>query len=73
MFLIFMVSGGVTIQAILYPNYPLGKELIRRVITRPLFAMFLTQIDDLSGMLCIVFIHLSFVFGPYNFKLQTFL
>ncbi|XP_071134130.1 transient receptor potential cation channel subfamily M member-like 2 [Mytilus edulis] len=49
MFLIFMISGGVTIQAILYPNYPLGKELFRRVFTRPLFAMFLTQIDDLSG------------------------
>lgn len=24
MFLVFMISGGVTIQAILYPNYPLG-------------------------------------------------
>ena len=49
MFLIFMVSGGVTIQAILYPNYPLGADLIKRVLTRPLFAMFLTQIGDLDG------------------------
>ena len=49
MFLIFMVSGGVTIQAILYPNYPLGTELLKRVLTRPLFAMFLTQIGDLDG------------------------
>ncbi|XP_076076624.1 transient receptor potential cation channel subfamily M member-like 2 isoform X3 [Mytilus galloprovincialis] len=49
MFLIFMISGGVTIQAILYPNFPLGTELIKRVVTRPLFAMFLTQIHDLDG------------------------
>ena len=49
MFLVFMISGGVTIQAILYPNYPLGIDLIKRVLTRPLFAMFLTQIADLDG------------------------
>ncbi|KAK3100700.1 hypothetical protein FSP39_023943 [Pinctada imbricata] len=52
MFLIFLFSGGVTIQAILYPNFPLTKELIRRVLTRPLFAMFLTEIGDLSGEEC---------------------
>lgn len=49
MFLVFMISGGVTIQAILYPNYPMGIDLIKRVLTRPLFAMFLTQIGDLDG------------------------
>lgn len=49
MFLVFMISGGVTIQAILYPNYPLGIDLVKRVLTRPLFAMFLTQIADLDG------------------------
>ncbi|KAJ8317915.1 hypothetical protein KUTeg_003006 [Tegillarca granosa] len=49
MFLIFMISGGVTIQAVLYPNYPLGIDLVKRVLTRPLFAMFLTQISDLGG------------------------
>ncbi|OWF47104.1 Transient receptor potential cation channel trpm [Mizuhopecten yessoensis] len=49
MFLIFLISGGVTIQAVLYPNYPLGYDLIKKVLTRPLFAMFLTKIDDLDG------------------------
>ncbi|KAL5012942.1 hypothetical protein ScPMuIL_011493 [Solemya velum] len=49
MFLIFLISGGVTIQAVLYPNYPLGVDMIKRVLTRPLFAMFLTKIDDLDG------------------------
>ena len=49
MFLIFMIAGGVTIQAVLYPHWPLTKELIKRVITRPIYAMFLTQVDDLSG------------------------
>ncbi|KAL3880135.1 hypothetical protein ACJMK2_032401 [Sinanodonta woodiana] len=49
MFLIFMIVGGVTIQAVLYPNYPLGIDAIKRVLTRPLFAMFLTKIDDLDG------------------------
>ncbi|XP_060602842.1 transient receptor potential cation channel subfamily M member-like 2 [Ruditapes philippinarum] len=49
MFLIFMIAGGVTIQAVLYPHWPLTKELIKRVITRPIYGMFLTQVDDLSG------------------------
>lgn len=49
MFLIFLISGGVTIQAVLYPNYPMGVHLIKRVLTRPLFAMFLTKIDDIDG------------------------
>ncbi|XP_033743506.1 transient receptor potential cation channel subfamily M member 7-like [Pecten maximus] len=49
MFLIFLISGGVTIQAVLYPNYPMGIDIIKKVLTRPLFAMFLTKIDDLGG------------------------
>ena len=54
MFLIFMIAGGVTIQAILYPNWPITVELIRRVLTRPIYSMFLTPIQDLDGMvLCI--------------------
>lgn len=59
MFLVFMISGGVTIQAILYPNYPLGIDLVKRVLTRPLFAMFLTQIADLDGKS-------KFIFHPYS-------
>ncbi|KAL4230550.1 hypothetical protein ACF0H5_010931 [Mactra antiquata] len=49
MFLIFMIAGGVTIQATVYPNWPMSTSLIKRVITRPIYGMFLTQIDDLEG------------------------
>ncbi|XP_052825070.1 transient receptor potential cation channel subfamily M member 2 [Octopus bimaculoides] len=49
MFLIFLLAGGVTTQAVLYPNYPLGTQMLKNVLTRPLFALFLTQIQDLDG------------------------
>ncbi|XP_061181386.1 transient receptor potential cation channel subfamily M member-like 2 [Saccostrea echinata] len=49
MFLIIMVSGGIAIQATLYPNYPLSEYGITMAISRALFAMFLTKIDDLDG------------------------
>ncbi|XP_052792596.1 transient receptor potential cation channel subfamily M member 2-like isoform X1 [Mya arenaria] len=52
MFLIFMIVGGVTIQAVLYPHWPLSIELVKRVITRPIYAMFLTQVADLDGEPC---------------------
>ncbi|XP_062585972.1 transient receptor potential cation channel subfamily M member 3-like [Saccostrea cucullata] len=49
MFMIIMVSGGIAIQATLYPNYPLSEYGITMAISRALFAMFLTKIDDLDG------------------------
>ena len=49
MFMIFMIAGGVTIQAVLYPNWPLNIDMIKRVLTRPIYAMFLTQVHDLDG------------------------
>ncbi|WAQ99063.1 TMP2L-like protein, partial [Mya arenaria] len=49
MFMIFMIVGGVTIQAIIYPHWPFGIEMIRRIITRPIYAMFLTQVHDLEA------------------------
>ena len=49
MFMIFMIAGGVTIQAVLYPNWPLNVDMIKRVLTRPIYAMFLTQVHDLDG------------------------
>ncbi|XP_052285259.1 transient receptor potential cation channel subfamily M member-like 2 isoform X2 [Dreissena polymorpha] len=52
MFLIFLIVGGVTIQAVLYPHWPLGVELVKRIITRPMYAMFITQVDDLDGAEC---------------------
>jgi len=51
MFMIFMIVGGVTIQAVLYPHFPFSLELVRRVITRPIYAMFLTEVTDLNGKL----------------------
>jgi hypothetical protein len=49
MFLIIMVSGAVTIHAVLYPNYPLVFDSVKQSLARALFAMFLTKIDDLEG------------------------
>lgn len=44
-----MVSGGIAIQATLYPNYPFTEYGITMALSRALFAMFLTKIDDLDG------------------------
>lgn len=49
MFMIIMVSGGIAIQATLYPNYPFTEYGITMALSRALFAMFLTKIDDLDG------------------------
>ncbi|XP_060064853.1 transient receptor potential cation channel subfamily M member-like 2 [Ylistrum balloti] len=49
MFVIIMVSGGVTIHAVLYPNYPFTMQGIKKALIRAFFAMFFTQIDDLEG------------------------
>ena len=51
MFLIVMVSGGITIHAVLYPSYPLNVDGVKKALARAFFAMFLTKIDDLDGML----------------------
>lgn len=49
MFLIFMFAGGITIQAVLYPNYyPLDESIIM-ALSRAFFGMFLTKIDDLDS------------------------
>jgi hypothetical protein len=53
MFLIIMISGGIAIQATLYPNYPFTEYGLTMAISRALFAMFLTKIDDLNGELLI--------------------
>ncbi|XP_064608406.1 transient receptor potential cation channel subfamily M member 8-like [Liolophura sinensis] len=49
MFLLFMISGAITIQAVIYPNYPFTWEMLRKAFSRALFALFLTQIHDLEG------------------------
>ncbi|XP_041360001.1 transient receptor potential cation channel subfamily M member-like 2 isoform X2 [Gigantopelta aegis] len=49
MFVIVMVSGGITIHAVLYPSYPLNVDGVKKALARAFFAMFLTKIDDLDG------------------------
>ena len=52
MFLVFMIAGGITIQAVLYPNYPASEEGIVKAFSRAFFGMFLTKIDDLDSKFC---------------------
>ncbi|KAL5012140.1 hypothetical protein ScPMuIL_010691 [Solemya velum] len=49
MFAIVMISGGITIHAVLYPDYPFSWDLVKKAMSRAFFAMFLTKIDDLDG------------------------
>ena len=34
MFIVFMAAGGITINAIVYPYYPVNSELVKRVFLR---------------------------------------
>ncbi|XP_076468214.1 transient receptor potential cation channel subfamily M member-like 2 [Babylonia areolata] len=49
LFFMVLVSGAVTIQATIYPYYPLGVESLRKAFSRAIFGLFLTKIDDLNG------------------------
>lgn len=49
MTLLVIISGGIVIQALLYPDYPLTTELFRRTFHRAWFSLFLTPISDLEG------------------------
>jgi len=80
MFLIFMIVGGVTIQAVIYPHWPLSIELMKRIITRPIYGMFLTQVQDLDGtfvlcswlfvrLFCVTWLGITFVDDIYTFWL----
>jgi hypothetical protein len=42
MFIVFMAAGGITINAIIYPYYPLNSELMKRVFLRAFFGLFVT-------------------------------
>ena len=43
------IAGGITINAIVYPYYPLNSELLKRVFLRAFFGLFVTEKDDLNG------------------------
>lgn len=49
MTLLVIISGGIVIQAVLYPDYPLSAELFRRTFHRAWFSLFLTPISELEG------------------------
>ena len=44
-----LISGAVTIHAVIYPMYPFGVESVRTAFSRAIFGLFLTKIDDLDG------------------------
>lgn len=49
MTMLVIISGGIVIQASLYPDYPLNTELFRRAFHRAWFSLFITPIDELQG------------------------
>jgi hypothetical protein len=49
LFVIFMISSGVAITAVLYPHHPLGIELFTKAfVFRGLMALFSTDMADLK-------------------------
>jgi hypothetical protein len=50
LFVIFMISSGVAITAVLYPHYPLGLELFSKAfVFRGLMALFSSEMSDLKN------------------------
>ncbi|GFT92083.1 protein ced-11 [Nephila pilipes] len=49
MTLLVIISGGIVLQAVLYPDYPLSIELFRQTFHRAWFSLFLTPIAELEG------------------------
>ncbi|GIX69306.1 protein ced-11 [Caerostris extrusa] len=49
MTLLVIISGGIVLQAVLYPDYPLTIELFRQAFHRAWFSLFLTPIGELEG------------------------
>lgn len=50
MALLVILSGGIVLHAILYPDYPITVELFRRIFHKAWFSLFLTPIGDLEGL-----------------------
>ncbi|GAB6027917.1 hypothetical protein CHUAL_002132 [Chamberlinius hualienensis] len=47
--ILFIVSYGIAIHSVIYPDFPMSWELIRRVFHRAWFTLFLSPVDDLNG------------------------
>jgi hypothetical protein len=49
LFVIFMISSGVAITAVVFPHYPLGLELFSKAfVFRGLMALFSSEMSDLK-------------------------
>lgn len=46
---ILLISGGIVIQAILYPNTELSVDLFHKAFHRSAISLFLTPVDELTG------------------------
>uniref|UniRef100_T1IZ08 Uncharacterized protein n=1 Tax=Strigamia maritima TaxID=126957 RepID=T1IZ08_STRMM len=46
--MLILISSAIVIHAIMFPDYPMGKELVRRAFHRTWFSMFLTFASDLE-------------------------
>ena len=46
MFLILIIAAEVTIQVIIYHNWPLDWELTKHASTSPIYMMFLTKVEE---------------------------
>lgn len=46
--LLFIISSGIVIHSVIYPDYPITPELFRRVFHKAWFTLFLTPITDLE-------------------------
>lgn len=49
MFMMVLVSGAVTMHAVIYPSWPLNYVSLRTAFSRAIFGLFLTKIDDIDG------------------------
>ncbi|XP_054723861.1 protein ced-11-like [Uloborus diversus] len=48
MTILVIISGGIVIHAVMYPDYPFNIELFRRTFHKAWFSLFMTPIDDLG-------------------------
>jgi hypothetical protein len=48
--ILVVVSFGVVIQTLLYPDTPITSELLRKTFHRAFFTLFTTPVDELSGI-----------------------
>lgn len=61
LYLMVLVSGAITIHAVIYPSAPIAEESIRAALQRAIFGLFLTKIDDLDGTLFSFNFQLTFI------------